>query len=99
MVQGVDRRKLEMSAATQADRHAMARMVLQPFDPLLAYSGIGLGDERVGEDNLFALPQLNPRQPIEATYIVGGDHYPVADPAGNPDTLLAAYSSHSWGSL
>lgn len=88
VVQGVDRRKLEMSAATELDRHLMARMVLRPFSPLLAYSGIGLGNERVGEENLFELLRLNPRQPIEATYIVGGDHYRVADPAGNPDTLV-----------
>lgn len=87
LVQGIDARKPLAAEQTQADRHALARQVVAMFDPLLAYSDVGRDNSLVGEESLFRLLRLNPRTRIVAHYVVGADHYRLADPAGRPDTL------------
>jgi len=87
LVQGIDSRKLEASRATQVDRHRMARQVLAHLHPLVSYSNVGLGNSRIGEENLFHLLRMNATQPMIAFYMVGTDHYRLVDRHGNPDTL------------
>jgi len=86
IIQGRDLRK-RVSVVTERHRHAMARDVLGVLAPLVAYSDIGRGTAFVGEDNVFRLLRLNPRQRIEAHYLVGSDHYRRLDDRGAPDTL------------
>lgn len=87
VIQGIDHRKQRMSAMTEPFRHEMAREVIRVFHPLLVYSNIGKGTEFVGEENVFRLLRLNPRQAITAHYLVGADHYRSVDALGLPDTL------------
>lgn len=86
LVQGFDPRK-PASAATEPARHEMARMVAGLLAPLAEYSDVGMGNDRVGEENLFSLLRLNPGVQIDAYYLVGSDHYRVCDALGRPDTL------------
>jgi nicotinic acid mononucleotide adenylyltransferase len=86
VVAGSDPRKPDLAPGEA--RHAIARSLLRLFHPLLEYSPIALGDSSSGEENLFRILAMNPRQPIHAYYIAGSDHYHRYQPGtGNPDTL------------
>ncbi len=86
VIAGGDPRK--PSLASTKTRHDMARSVLELFHPLFEYSSIARGGAASGEENLFKILAMNPRQSIHAFYIAGGDHYQRRDPAsGRPDTI------------
>jgi len=86
VIAGSDSRKPDLAPA--AARHAMAKSLLGLFRPLFEYSPIALGGSRSGEENLFRILGMNPRQPIHAFYIAGSDHYRRYRPmTENPDTI------------
>lgn len=86
VIAGSDPRKPDLAPAEA--RHAMAKSLLGLFHPLLEYSPLALGGSRSGEENLFRILDMNPRQPIHAFYIAGSDHYHRYRPmTGNPDTI------------
>ncbi len=86
VIAGTDPRKQFL--APEGVRHRMAVEVLKIFHPLFAYSPIACGDSRPGEEWFFELLALNPRQPIDAYYIAGGDHFHRLQPrTGSPDTI------------
>jgi nicotinic acid mononucleotide adenylyltransferase len=86
VVAGEDPRK-PLLASTQT-RHEMARSVLELFHPLFAYSSVAREGNASGEENLFKILAMNPRQRMHAFYIAGGDHYHRHDPvSGRPDTI------------
>lgn len=82
---GDDPRKPAMTPVEQ--RHPMGREVLALFAPFFEYSSIAVGTTLDGETNIFRILALNPRQGVEAWYMVGDDHYRLVDKNGNPDTL------------
>lgn len=82
---GDDPRKPTMTPVEH--RHPMGREVLGVFAPFFEYSPIAVGTTLDGETNIFRILALNPRQGVEAWYMVGDDHYRLVDKKGNPDTL------------
>ncbi len=86
-IQGIDERKPSASGQTQGYRHALAKEVIRLLEPLARYSDLGWGNHYIGEQNLFRMLRLNPHARIVAYYLVGADHYRLADAAGRPDTL------------
>ncbi len=82
---GDDPRKPAMTPVEH--RHPMGQAVLELFAPFFEYSPIAVGTTLDGETNIFRLLALNPRQDLEAWYMVGDDHYRLVDKRGNPDTL------------
>jgi hypothetical protein len=86
VISGSDSRKPDLLRADI--RHRMAQNVLGLFSPLFAYSPIALDNSLDGEENVFRILQLNPRQRIDAYYIAGTDHYYRYNPeTGKPDTI------------
>jgi nicotinic acid mononucleotide adenylyltransferase len=86
VIAGGDPRKPDL--ASEETRHAMARTVLGLFHPLFEYSSIARGGAASGEENLFRILAMNPRQRLHAFYIAGGDHCHRRDPcSGRPDTI------------
>jgi len=85
IIAGTDSRKPGMVSA--AARHRLGRRIIEIFNPLFAYSPLALGADLDGETNFGRLLDLNPRQPFEAFYIAGGDHYRRTTARGEPDTI------------
>jgi hypothetical protein len=56
-------------------RYPMDQAVLDAFKPLFDTSEIALGTRYDGETNAFRMLALNPDQKMDATYLVGDDHY------------------------
>jgi nicotinic acid mononucleotide adenylyltransferase len=70
-------------------RLPMLKYVVAPYGELFSVSDINRETNVRGEDNLFHLLHLNPKQRIHAYFLVGSDHYQLQNAAGNPDTLAA----------
>jgi len=86
VIAGEDPRKPTLVNAKT--RHEMAQSVLGLFHPLFAYSSIARNSNASGEENLFKILAMNPKQGMHAFYIAGGDHYNRWDPvSGRPDTI------------
>ena len=85
VIAGTDSRKPSMLSADT--RHRLARSVIETFHPLFAYSPLALGTGLDGETTFARLLSLNSRQPIDAFYIAGADHYRRTNAQGEPDTI------------
>ncbi len=86
VIAGADPRKPSLASAEV--RHRIARSALKLFYPLFEYSSIARDGAACGEENLFRILGMNPRQRIHAFYIAGSDHFHRADPvSGHPDTI------------
>jgi len=94
---GDDPRKPAMTPVEQ--RHPMGREVLALFAPFFEYSSIAVGTTLDGETNIFRILALNPRQGVEAWYMVGDDHYRRLDKNGNPTRCpsWSATTRWTWG--
>jgi hypothetical protein len=82
---GDDPRKPNMTKA--AVRHPLGRAVLETIAPFLDYSAIAVGTDYDGETNIFRILALNPAQKMDATYLVGDDHYKLKNASGGDDTI------------
>lgn len=78
VIAGDDKRKHGILPAEI--RHRIGEETLKAFSPLLKYSPISLGTSLDGEASLFKTLHLNPNQRIDASYIVGTDHYHRINP-------------------
>jgi purine-nucleoside phosphorylase/nicotinic acid mononucleotide adenylyltransferase len=67
-----------MQKQPKEHRHAIARLALQYFHPLLRYSPLGFDNLKVGEENAAEFLLLNFDLPIDLFFIVGGDASPDA---------------------
>ncbi|MBM3244425.1 MAG: GNAT family N-acetyltransferase, partial [Candidatus Omnitrophica bacterium] len=68
---GKDTRKPILNA-TECYRYELAKEEIALFAPLFSFSE-NISD--CGETDIFRILKLNPKQKIDAYYIVGGDHY------------------------
>ena len=59
-------------------RHAIARLAIEYFFPLLRYTPLGYNNMKIGEENASELLLLNHGLPLEVCYIVGGDVHRIA---------------------
>jgi nicotinic acid mononucleotide adenylyltransferase len=86
VISGSDPRKPALAPAEI--RHLTGEEVIKIFEPFFAYSSLALENNCAGETNLFEILALNPKQTIDACYIVGADHYHRRNPrTGEADTL------------
>jgi nicotinic acid mononucleotide adenylyltransferase len=86
VISGSDPRKPALAPAEI--RHLIGEEVIKIFEPFFEYSSLALENNCTGETNLFEILALNPKQPIDACYIVGADHYHRRNPGtGEADTL------------
>jgi hypothetical protein len=68
-------------------RHPLGQAVLETFAPIFAYSTIAKGTDFDGETNIFRILSLNPKQNLDAFYLVGDDHYKLKNAKGGDDTI------------
>src|SRR3989339_1544772 len=71
VIQGADVRKPRL-AHNLPYRRELTKMLLAEFAPLYDFTENQSPD---GETDIFRILKLNPQQPIDASYLVGGDHY------------------------
>jgi nicotinic acid mononucleotide adenylyltransferase len=85
IVAGTDSRKPSMTSAET--RHRLSQSAIETFRPLFEYSPLALHTGLDGETNCGRLLTLNMRQPLDAFYIAGWDHYRRTTPQGEDDTV------------